>query len=73
MKDICVDRSSVTDVGHSIAAVGSRDTTKALDFIDNFCPKGGNAQKGVPKAVGSYEEVWVDPVSAAFRSDRSMV
>lgn len=66
VKDICIDRPDVTDVAHSIAAVGSRDLNKAQKFIDDYCPKGANAQKSVPKALGSYEHVWNDPVSATF-------
>jgi hypothetical protein len=73
VKDICLDRTDVTDVGHSIAVVGSRDAIKAQKFKDDFCPHGGNAQKGDTKAVGSYEEVWHDPVSPALPSDCSMV
>ncbi|OWZ27420.1 hypothetical protein C347_06196 [Cryptococcus neoformans AD2-60a] len=52
----------VTDVCHSIAAVGSRDLKKAMSFIKDHCPDGGNAQQlgmveELPEAVGSYEQV----------------
>lgn len=58
------------DVAHVVAAVGSRDVTKAEKFIRDNCPEGGNAQKeGLskikPSAKGSYKECVEDPVSPA--------
>ncbi|KAK8864557.1 hypothetical protein IAR55_001807 [Kwoniella newhampshirensis] len=65
-KDIALVRDDVKDVLHSIVAVGSRDKAKAQSFIDEFCPKGANAQAGgisslTPKAVEGYEAVYNDP------------
>lgn len=69
VKDLCVVRPDVTDVAHSIAAVGSRDTSKAEAFIAENCPKGGPAQsnglvEAGPVACGSYQEVYENKVSS---------
>ncbi|WWC58899.1 uncharacterized protein I303_101444 [Kwoniella dejecticola CBS 10117] len=66
VKDLSVQRPDVTDVQHSIAAVGSRDKAKASRFIEDFCANGASAQQadnGVakPVAFGSYEEVYQHP------------
>lgn len=55
------------DVAHAVAAVGSRDVTKAEKFIKDNCPQGGSAQKeGLsdlkPSPKGSYKECVEDPV-----------
>lgn len=60
----------VSDVYHAIAAVGSRDISKAEKFIQENCPEGASGQKNglvdiKPKAYGSYKEVVDDPVGAA--------
>lgn len=45
------------DVVHKVAAVGSRDVTKAQEFIDAYAP----GDKSI-KAYGTYEEVYADKV-----------
>ena len=67
VQDLCLSRVDVTDVVHSIAAVGSRDKIKAEGFIQDQCPKGASAQQqGLvskkPEACGSYEEVYTHSV-----------
>jgi len=44
-------------VVHKVAAVGSRDITKAQEFIDTY----GGGDKST-KAYGTYEEVYADKV-----------
>jgi hypothetical protein len=68
VKDLCVVRSDDTDVAHSIAAVGSRDKSKAEAFIRENCPNGGPAQsnglvEAKPVACGSYQDVYENAVS----------
>ncbi|RSH91186.1 hypothetical protein EHS25_009485 [Saitozyma podzolica] len=63
VKNLCVVRSDDTDVAHSIAAVGSRDKSKAEAFIRENCPNGGPAQsnglvEANPVACGSYQDVY---------------
>lgn len=53
----------MSDVAHAVAVVGSRSNVKAAQFIKEFCPSGGWAQKaGLYKvdveAVGSYDQVY---------------
>ena len=47
------------DVIHKVTAIGSRDVTKAQEFIDKFV----RGDKSV-KAYGKYEEVYADKVGA---------
>ncbi|KAH8083482.1 hypothetical protein HD553DRAFT_273027 [Filobasidium floriforme] len=66
VKDISIQRDDVTDVYHAIAAVGSRDVSKAQTFIESHCPAGANGQqKGLtdvrPEACGSYDDVYNHP------------
>lgn len=69
VEDIALARPDVTDVAHAVAAVGSRDITKAQAFIDKHIPNGGTAQQAglapPPVACGSYQEVFDHPVSGA--------
>jgi hypothetical protein len=56
------------EVSHAIAAIGSRNISKAEQFIKDNCPDGGAAQKdGSSKikmeAKGSYKDCVEDPVS----------
>lgn len=46
---------------HKVAAVGSRDATKAQEFINAYA--GGD--KSI-KAYGSYDEVYADKVCVAL-------
>ncbi|KAG8770487.1 hypothetical protein FRC12_004232 [Ceratobasidium sp. 428] len=57
VRDILLDPKTrdVTDVIHKFAAVGSRDVTKAQEFIDKNAPSHLDV-----KAYGSYEEVVAD-------------
>lgn len=53
----------MSDVAQAVAVVGSRSIVKAAQFIKEFCPSGGWAQKaGLYKAdveaVGSYDQVY---------------
>ena len=50
-------RRTVGDVIHKVTAIGSRDVTKAQEFID----KHARGDKSV-KAYGTYEEVYADKV-----------
>ncbi|KAH7094040.1 NAD(P)-binding protein [Auriculariales sp. MPI-PUGE-AT-0066] len=58
VKDIVLDPKSrkVTDVVHKLAAVGSRDTTKAQEFITSYA-----ANQKEAKAYGDYFGVYNDP------------
>jgi hypothetical protein len=74
VKDVCRPMSSrnVTDVSHAIAAVGSRDISKARQFIQDYAPRGGSAQQDglidfAPEACGNYKAVVDHPVSDAVR------
>lgn len=69
VKDLCYPSSTrrAGDIGHAVAAVGSRSLKKAEEFIAANCPKGAAAQSGglvqwLPKAHGSYADVISDPV-----------
>jgi hypothetical protein len=71
VKDLCVASSTrqAGDVGHAIAAVGSRAKEKAEEFIQTNCPHGAAAQidgtvAWQPKPYGSYKHVVEDSVSA---------
>ena len=73
VKDLCVASSTrqAGDIGHAIAAVGSRARDKAEEFIQTHCPRGAAAQSDgtvawQPKPYGSYREVVEDPVSFAW-------
>ncbi|GAA6020123.1 hypothetical protein JCM10207_006263 [Rhodosporidiobolus poonsookiae] len=64
-KDLVLDPAGrdVSDVAHAVAAVASRSVSKAQEFIDEYCPEGGWAQKSglvkeKPVALGSYEELY---------------
>lgn len=50
------------DVVHKVTAIGSRDMTKAQEFIDKFA----RGDKSI-KAYGTYQEVYVDKVRARQR------
>lgn len=45
------------DVVHKVIAIGSRDATKAQEFIDKFA-RGDESVK----AYGTYEQVYADKV-----------
>lgn len=71
--DVTFDRK-VNDISHAIVAVGSRDTSKAAEFIRKTIPKGSRAQLDghcdkVPEACGSYEQVYAHPVNRSHLSE----
>ncbi|GAA5863925.1 hypothetical protein JCM8547_005282 [Rhodosporidiobolus lusitaniae] len=64
-KDLVLDPAGrdVSDVAHAVTVVASRSVEKAQEFIDQYCPEGGFAQKSglykeKPAAVGSYAEAF---------------
>jgi hypothetical protein len=68
-QDLALDPAGrdVHDVVHAVVVVGSRDVSKAEQFIKDACPQGGSAQQAglysqPVRAVGTYEEVYNDPV-----------
>lgn len=68
-QDLCrpLAKRNVQDVSHALAAVGSRDKSKAEAFVSMFAPEGGVAQQAglvdfQPAAHGSYQDVVNDPV-----------
>lgn len=75
--DIALERPDVTDVLHAVTAVGSRDKTKAAEFIEKHLPKGATAQQAglapMPVACGSYQEVFEHPVSCQLGCDAKPV
>ncbi|BEI83934.1 hypothetical protein CcaverHIS002_0405380 [Cutaneotrichosporon cavernicola] len=62
VEDLALPRSDVTDVLHSVAAVGARDKDRAAAFIDKYLPKGATAQqlglRPPPVAVGGYADLY---------------
>ena len=56
--DVLSSNRNVSDVVHSVAAVGSRSVESAQKFIQEYAGGGENI-----KAYGSYDEVFADPVS----------
>ncbi len=70
VRDLVLDPSNTGregDVVHAVAAVGSRSSDKAEEFIKANCPQGGFAQQSgllstAPAAFGSYADVYNHPV-----------
>ncbi|GMK59341.1 hypothetical protein CspeluHIS016_0703560 [Cutaneotrichosporon spelunceum] len=62
VEDLALPRPDVTDVLHSVAAVGARDKDRAAAFIDKYLPKGATAQqqglRPPPVAVGGYADLY---------------
>lgn len=73
-EDLALPRAEVTDVLHSIAAVGARDKDRAEEFIAKFLPKGATAQqaglKPPPVACGGYAELYAREVSHGWMCGR---
>lgn len=71
-KDLALDRPEVTDVLHSVAAVGARDKDRAQKFIEEFLPNGATAQQAglrpPPVACQGYAELYAREVSGRGRS-----
>lgn len=77
-QDLCrpLAQRNVHDVSHALAAVGSRNKSKAEAFIAKFAPKGGAAQQAglvdfKPVAHGSYQDVVNDPVRLLAQASQS--
>ncbi|WWC90848.1 uncharacterized protein L201_005785 [Kwoniella dendrophila CBS 6074] len=65
--DLCRSPSArnVQGISHAVAAAGSRNLSKAEEFLNKYCPKGAAAQQNnlvdfKPKAYGSYKGVVED-------------
>ncbi len=66
VEDLAFPRPDVTDVLHSVAAVGARDKDRAAAFITKNLPKGATAQqqglRPPPVAVGGYADLFAREV-----------
>jgi predicted dehydrogenase len=65
--DITADDPATTEIKHSIAAVASRDLSKSEGFIAqhfiNTAEDAAAQNHTVPKAYGSYAQLYADKVS----------